>query len=77
MTPDMQCLQISFFRYGVIMVFHILKKSIVAKCWKFSLYALQFIGVSNCNRVPSNRSILQLDITKSKYNISRLSKVEK
>jgi hypothetical protein len=40
------------------MVFHILKKSFVAKGCKFSLYALKFIGVSNCNRVPSKRSIL-------------------
>jgi hypothetical protein len=28
-------------------IFHILKKSIVAKGYKFSLYALTFVGVSN------------------------------
>jgi hypothetical protein len=40
------------------MVFHSLKKSFVAKGCKCSLYALKFIGVSNCNRLPSNRIII-------------------
>jgi hypothetical protein len=51
--------------YIVIMIFHILKKSFAAKGCKFSLYELK-IGVSNCNRVPSNRSILQFRSNQSK-----------
>jgi hypothetical protein len=36
----------------------------------FSLCALKFIGVNDCNRVPSNRSILSSDMTRAKYYIS-------
>jgi hypothetical protein len=53
-------------------IFHILWKSTVAKGCKVSLHAPKFIGVSNRNRVPSNGSIFELDLTKAKYNISRL-----
>jgi hypothetical protein len=52
-----------------------MNKYFVAKGCKFSFYALKFIIVSNCNRVPSSRS--NLDLTKAKYSISRLSVVEK
>jgi hypothetical protein len=55
----------------------ILKKTIVAKNYKFSLYALKFIGNSNRNRVPCNRRPLKLHLTKAKYSINRLSLVEK
>jgi hypothetical protein len=36
------------------------KKSILTEGCKFSLYALKFADISNCNRVPSNRTILKL-----------------
>jgi hypothetical protein len=45
------------------MTFHISKKSIVAKGCEFHLYALKFIGVSNCSRVPGNRSKIQHQLT--------------
>jgi hypothetical protein len=54
-----------------------LEKSIVAKGCKFSLYALNFIGVRSRNRVPSNKSIFGFRPDQTKYSITRLSKVEK
>jgi hypothetical protein len=42
---------------------------------KFCLYALTFIGVSNRNIVPRNRTIFEL--IKPKYGTSRLSKLRK
>jgi hypothetical protein len=70
-TSDMQFLQIIFFKYSGIIVFHILEKSVVAKDCKFSLHALNFTGVSICNRVPGSRSIYSsLDLTKPKYSIN-------
>jgi hypothetical protein len=50
---------------------------VVVGC-KLSLYALKFIGVSNCNRVPGNtEAYSSLYLTEAKYSISRLSVVEK
>jgi hypothetical protein len=52
----------------------------VIKFYKFSMYARKFIGLSNCNRVPDNRSILQFYIsvylTKARYSM-RLSVAER
>jgi hypothetical protein len=59
------------------MAFHILKKYVVAKGCKFSLYALKFIGVSKCNRVPGNRSILQFISDQRKYGINTPYMAEK
>jgi hypothetical protein len=56
-------------------VFHFLENSVVENGCKFSLYVLKFVGISNCNRVPRNRSVFEFDLTKAKYRISRLSKV--
>jgi hypothetical protein len=64
--PDTQCLQIYFSQYNATMIVHILKISIVAKGCILSLYALKFIGVGNCNTVPSNRSIFQFRFDQSK-----------
>jgi hypothetical protein len=47
------------------MAFHILKRIIVSKGCKFSLYALKF-------RVPDNRSILQFISDQRKCSINRL-----
>jgi hypothetical protein len=45
----------------MIVIFHVSEKSIVAKGCKFSLYALKFIGISNFNRFPSNKSITEFN----------------
>jgi hypothetical protein len=50
----------------------------MAKGCKFSLYELKFIGISNRNRVPSNRTIFEFRSDKEKYSISsRRFKAEK
>jgi hypothetical protein len=43
------------------------------KGYTFSLYALEFIGVSNCNRVPGKRSMFQFGSDRSKiYEVYEL-----
>jgi hypothetical protein len=42
------------------MILTILKTSTVIKGCKYSLYALKYIWINNCNRDPRNKSVLKL-----------------
>jgi hypothetical protein len=59
------------------MIFHILKNLLCQRAAIVLLYALNFIGVGNRNRVQATKTYSSLDLTKKIYSISRLSEVEK
>jgi hypothetical protein len=56
-----------------VMIFHILKKSIVAKGCKLSLCTLKFIRVTE---FQTTKAYSNLNLTKAEYNVNKLYKVE-